>query len=80
MNSPLRSEIKQTNCSLRQNLSRKAFHMTHIDRKVLKVMQYAAVVTGEYRWSSRFFNGTEDMDKRCKVLGKSLSTLRMVRE
>ncbi len=42
-------------------------------------MQYAAVITGEYGWSSKYFNGDGNMDRRYKALGKSLSTLRMVR-
>jgi hypothetical protein len=45
-------------------------------------MQYAAVVTGEYKWYSRVNrrqSDCEDVDRRFKVLGKNLSLLRMVR-
>ena len=50
-------------------------------RKIVKVIQYLAVVIGEWRLvqGQRAHTGVggTDWDKRFRVLGKSLSTIRM---
>ena len=48
-------------------------------RKIVKVIQYIAVVIGEWRLvqGHRSHTGSTDWDKRFRVLGKSLSTIRM---